>query len=66
MRAAHGKTAAMRRASTRQWSLEAQDLAVALNLDTVELLIRGEKEFSINIPNANAARLVLRHTHNTP
>jgi hypothetical protein len=33
---AHGKTAAMRRANTRQWSLKPQDVAVALKLVTLK------------------------------
>src|SRR6185312_10682394 len=36
MRVPHGKTAALRRASTRQWSLKPQDLAVALKLVTMK------------------------------
>ena len=36
MRTTHGKTAALRRANTRQWSLKPQDLAVALKLVTMK------------------------------
>jgi len=36
MRTIQGKTAALRRASTRQWSLKPQDLAVALKLVTMK------------------------------